>query len=220
MEIENPKPRFTIEKCSFITQWAWDTINDFCPICRNSVNEDSITNENDPDINSVVVVGLCGHAFHYDCISRWLKTSTNCPLCNAKWEYQKTMDKDVNNNNNTSNESKTDETDIEEEVVDDNDNSNNNVDISWSSGIPPLPPITVTSSNIGITSSTDNNENITNLTSLGSTMIGIGMTNITSTIPTPISPIIENQNITIGEESIQMDSDDNIDGLADANGHI
>ena len=95
MEIESPQPRFVIEKCSLITQWAWDTINDCCPICRNSVNEDSITNENDPDINSVVVVGMCGHAFHYDCISRWLKTSKNCPLCNSIWEYQKTMDKSI-----------------------------------------------------------------------------------------------------------------------------
>ena len=89
------KPRFVIEKCSLITQWAWDTTNDCCPICRNSINEDSITNENDPDVNSVVVVGTCGHAFHYDCISRWLKTSKYCPLCNGVWEYQKTMDKKV-----------------------------------------------------------------------------------------------------------------------------
>lgn len=100
MEVVNPKPRFVIQKCSLVTQWAWDTINDCCPICRNSVNEDSITNENNPNITSVVVVGMCGHAFHYECINRWLKNSKNCPLCNSNWEFQKTMDKNINNSQN------------------------------------------------------------------------------------------------------------------------
>ena len=98
MEVVNPQPRFVIQKCSLVTQWAWDTINDCCPICRNSVNEDSITNENNPNMTSVVVVGMCGHAFHYECINRWLKNSKNCPLCNSNWEFQKTMDKNVVNN--------------------------------------------------------------------------------------------------------------------------
>ena len=98
MEIVNPQPRFVIQKCSLVTQWAWDTINDCCPICRNSVNEDSITNENNPNMTSVVVVGMCGHAFHYECINRWLKNSKNCPLCNSTWEFQKTMDKNIVNN--------------------------------------------------------------------------------------------------------------------------
>ena len=32
------------------------------------------------------VVGKCGHAFHYDCISNWTRTRNVCPLCNQKWE--------------------------------------------------------------------------------------------------------------------------------------
>lgn len=102
MEVINPQPRFVIQKCSLVTQWAWDTINDCCPICRNSVNEDSITNENSPNMTSVVVVGMCGHAFHYECINRWLKNSKNCPLCNSTWEFQKTMDKSIVNNTDVS----------------------------------------------------------------------------------------------------------------------
>jgi len=151
MEIKQLKPRFVIEKCSLITQWAWDTINDSCPICRNSVNEDSITNENNPNIASVVVVGMCGHAFHYDCIGKWLKNSKNCPLCNSTWEYQKTMDKDLET--------------IKINKVQEPVTNINNLN---------LPPLSVTSTNIG-EDVINNNENvITNSINLldNSTTIG------------------------------------------------
>ncbi|VVU94321.1 RING-H2 zinc finger domain [seawater metagenome] len=93
MQVETSLPRFTIDKCSLISQWAWTTQNDCCPICRNSVNEESIVTENDPDCTSHVVVGLCGHAFHYECINKWVTTSSNvCPLCNAPWQYQSKLD--------------------------------------------------------------------------------------------------------------------------------
>ncbi len=90
MQVETQyTPRFVIERCSLVNQWAWNTNNDFCPICRNSVNEESIVMENEPDCCSHIVVGACGHAFHYDCIEKWLKTSSKvCPLCNTQWVYK------------------------------------------------------------------------------------------------------------------------------------
>jgi len=202
------KPRFVIEKCSLITQWAWDTTNDCCPICRNSINEDSITNENDPDVNSVVVVGTCGHAFHYDCISRWLKTSKYCPLCNGVWEYQKTMDKKV------------------AEVKTTPPVSNQNSEIEQSISLPSLPPlsslppINVTSNNL--------EENINNLGNVPLSPIN-PISNNNSSFDVELGPMAS----VVEESIIDDDSDDEIppleevfsddednDGLSGTNGHI
>ena len=39
------------------------------------------------DAGYSIAWGVCGHVFHLDCISRWLKTRSVCPLCNREWEY-------------------------------------------------------------------------------------------------------------------------------------
>ena len=76
----------TINQCHIRGYWKWNVHNSTCAICRNYIFEPSInatTNE------SCAVVGQCGHAYHFECISNWLKTRHNCPLCNAKWAYVK-----------------------------------------------------------------------------------------------------------------------------------
>lgn len=76
-----------IVKINFKTSWNWNTHNDKCPICRNYIFEPSLNNDNNnKNCCSKAQIGVCGHAFHSDCISNWTRTRNVCPLCNVKWQ--------------------------------------------------------------------------------------------------------------------------------------
>ena len=88
--------KIQVKKWNAVALWAWDIVVDTCAICRNHIMDlciecqanqvdearrvctvekistkiqASSTNE-----ECTVAWGVCNHAFHFHCISRWLRT--------------------------------------------------------------------------------------------------------------------------------------------------
>ena len=93
LSIQSGTCRFEIKKWNAVTMWAWDICADTCAIDRNNLNEPSIEYQANPTSNNQnglsIAFGSCGHVYHMDCIQRWLKTRSVCPLCNKEWDYSK-----------------------------------------------------------------------------------------------------------------------------------
>jgi len=86
--------RFEIKSIDVLTSWRHNLpLNTDCTICRYSLHEDSMEFQS-KGVNSYVIVGECGHAFHRECLNCWIKDNPRCPICAESWVYkQKTLNK-------------------------------------------------------------------------------------------------------------------------------
>lgn len=78
-----------VKKWHAVAAWTWDAGDDVCGICRTPF--DGCPPEGKyPGDDSPVVWGACCHAFHLQCIQKWLASSAEqkCPMCRRPWEYK------------------------------------------------------------------------------------------------------------------------------------
>ncbi|KAI9638256.1 Rbx1 protein [Dioszegia hungarica] len=89
-KIDPNAKKLEVKKWNAVALWTWDIVVDNCAICKSHVMDlclECLANQNTEDCT--VAWGMCNHAFHFHCISHWLKSHHTCPLDNTQWELQK-----------------------------------------------------------------------------------------------------------------------------------
>ena len=81
-----------IKRWDAVALWSWAGDQERCAICRNHIMQPCIecqANSGTQSGECTLAWGTCSHAFHFHCISRWIKTRQVCPLDNLPWDFDR-----------------------------------------------------------------------------------------------------------------------------------
>jgi anaphase-promoting complex subunit 11 len=81
-----------------VAQWTWNASDEVCGICQTAF-EGTAPGVKYPGEDCPVVWGQCGHAFHLQCVSKWLTSKNSCPICRQDWDFGQNPIGRVNPNN-------------------------------------------------------------------------------------------------------------------------
>lgn len=94
--VNSPKPQqfqIKVKKWQAVCEWQHELKSEQCGICKANLHDPCIkcalqTNDAMTDNKCNRCVGVCGHTFHFHCISTWFdeNNDTKCCLCNKTWE--------------------------------------------------------------------------------------------------------------------------------------
>jgi len=82
---------FKVDICEWktVASWTWNAGDDVCGICRSPF-DGCAPDAKFPGDDCPVVWGVCSHAFHLQCINKWLSSQaeSKCPFCRQQWEFK------------------------------------------------------------------------------------------------------------------------------------
>jgi anaphase-promoting complex subunit 11 len=78
-----------VERFHGVASWSWNANDEVCGICQSAF-EGTAPGVKYPGEDCPVVWGKCGHAYHLQCVSKWLSqpsSKNSCPICRQEWEF-------------------------------------------------------------------------------------------------------------------------------------
>ena len=84
--------RFEINSMNLVSSWSFNLEkNQDCTICRNHLNMNSGYCVEKGVNTERILQSQCGHMFHEECITPWLRTNGKCPVCCQVWKTVNTF---------------------------------------------------------------------------------------------------------------------------------